>query len=101
MLMREWLAWWAHLSAITAEERLGAHTVALLADSGWKVNDRDDVLASWRALAQGASVMVYDWLAPNEAPGVTAADFTPGALRRNARRVWSWLRSHLGQQVSY
>lgn len=95
MLLIEWQAWWADIPALQAEEHLSQYTIQVLGDSGWTM-DREGILSAWRAMAQGLYVRVANWISPNESPGVTEADFEPGALRRNAHRVWGWLRSNFG-----
>lgn len=52
MLLAQWFSWWGAIPSLEAEERLGAYTTALLADSGWKM-ERDEILENWREMAAG------------------------------------------------
>jgi hypothetical protein len=73
MLMAEWLEWWRAIPSLEADELLAQYTVQLLGNPG---------------------------ATPNESLEVTEEDFKPGALRKNAWRVWHWLRSSMGRGIS-
>jgi hypothetical protein len=96
MLLIEWLAWWSAISPLQAEENLNAYTVGVVSNPGWQT-DREQTLSVWRRLAAGAVVFIGERLGQPEAE---PDPYAPGALRRSAWRVWSWLRSEFGGSVS-
>lgn len=95
MLLNEWFSWWAAIDHLIAEERLGNYTAMLLADSGWTL-DRESLLSAWRQLAAGVVPIIADGVPLNDIEESTDA---PGALRRQAWRVWEWLRQSFGSAV--
>jgi hypothetical protein len=96
MLMAEWLEWWRAIPSLEADELLAQYTVQLLGNPGWDL-ERGSILEAWRAMAGG---QVARGATPNESLEVTEEDFKPGALRKNAWRVWHWLRSSMGRGIS-
>lgn len=87
MLLLEWDHWHARMSAFEAEEQLSAYTVAVMANPKWEI-DREGLLTSWRDLIARRRAL----------PGVGNGGFSdraPGAVRRGARRVAGWVRSHM------
>lgn len=94
MLLNVWFSWWAAIDHLIAEERLGLYTAMLLADSGWTL-DRASLLDAWRQLAAGVVPVIMDGATPD----IEEATDAPGALRRQAWRVWEWLRSSYGSAI--
>lgn len=81
MLLKEWWAWWAALRGLHAQEMLDQRHLLVIADAGWKVDDREELVERWRKDAEGAS----GWLVHEVAPDTRDA-------RPEIRGLFLWLR---------
>jgi hypothetical protein len=58
MLLVEWLGWWDAIPGLEAQEALNLHHVLFVSDSGWKLDDRPQMIEDWQRRAQGARAHV-------------------------------------------
>lgn len=83
MLLVEWHSWWGSLPALEAREYIATYRVALLADAGWKMENRETILDEWRQLAKGALVLRFP-----EAVARRAGD-----IRGEIVALFGWMRN--------
>jgi hypothetical protein len=86
MMLSEWQSWWRDIPAFRALEKLDLHTVMVLADGNWKIDDRDIYLSGWRELAAHADAVTV----VTDRPALDPAD--PAGIRKRVRAVFDWLR---------
>ena len=82
MLLVEWQHWYSHIAFIKAQEWLEQRQVAVVADAGWDMPSRQEILEAWQELADGAR--------PVRGSGLPKPKDDPVA--REIRQLFGWLR---------
>lgn len=91
MLLVEWWAHWRAMAPIEADGLLALYQVALLSDSGWKL-DREVILGRWRELAADANAVTttqVEQFDPKDPLGIS----------RQVRGLFRWLATQFGDGV--
>lgn len=102
MLLREWFAWYRAMPAIEAQEQESFVQAAMLADSGWQYEHRQEDLQNLHQRALGDPAGRPDVPSSSSSSNsASSSDASPESLRQNVRRVFAWLRQGMGGSVNY